>query len=37
MERGVQLNRTKIDNFKYPLKDNSKIVYKIISNKFRNR
>ena len=31
---GVQLNRTKIDNFKYPLKDNSKIVYKIISNKF---
>ena len=30
---GVQINRTNIDNFKYPLKDKDKIKYKIISNK----
>lgn len=30
----IQLNRTNVDNFKYPLKEKSKIEYKVISNKF---
>jgi len=30
----VKINRTNIDNFTYPLKNKSKIVYKNISNKF---
>lgn len=31
-KEGVELNRTQSDSFKYPLKDNKNIKYKIISN-----